>query len=246
MKKLYLFANWKMYLGVAESEKLARAFGKISNPKGSEIVIFPSALAMSTAAPIFKKNKFLFGAQNIHWSDHGGFTGEVYVAMYKELGCTHALVGHSERRRLFHESDQDVRLKLEAILDEKIIPVLCVGETLEERKAGKVEEVLEKQLKSAYANLLLPKGIGLIVAYEPVWAIGTGESCDSEEAERIAGFISELVKKITGQTPVVLYGGSVSAENIRNYINQPNIQGVLVGGASAAKESWSELIEKLT
>ncbi len=246
MKKLYLFANWKMYLGVAESEKLARAFGKISNPKGSEIVIFPSALAMSTAAPIFKKNKFLFGAQNIHWSDHGGFTGEVSVAMYKELGCTHALVGHSERRRLFHESDQDVRLKLEAILDEKIIPVLCVGETLEERKAGKVEEVLEKQLQSAYANLLLPKGIGLIVAYEPVWAIGTGESCDSEEAERIAGFISELVKKITGQTPVVLYGGSVSAENIRNYINQPNIQGVLVGGASAAKESWSELIEKLT
>ncbi len=246
MKKLYLFANWKMYLDASESEKLARAFGKISSPRGSEVVVFPSAIAVSAVAPILKKNKLSIGAQNIHWADHGGFTGEISAAMYKDFGCTHALAGHSERRHLFHESDHDVRLKLEAILDQKMTPALCVGETLEERKAGKVEEVLERQLHSAYANLLFPKGIDLIVAYEPVWAIGTGESCDPKEAERVVELIGNSVKKLTGQTPVGLYGGSVSAENIRHYVDQPNIQGVLVGGASADKESWSALIEKLS
>lgn len=244
-KKLYLFANWKMYLDAAESEKLAREFGKISYPKKSEVAVFPSALFMGELAPIFKKNKISFGAQNVHWADRGAYTGEVSAAMYKEAGCSRVLVGHAERRHKFHESNEEVRLKLEAILKLKLTPVLCIGETGEERKSGKTEEIIETQIRAAYQDLAWPKRLELIIAYEPVWAIGTGESCDPQEAERVCSLISDWTQKLLGSAPIILYGGSVAAENIRDYVDQPHIQGVLVGGASAKKDSWAGLVSKL-
>lgn len=246
MKKLYLFANWKMYLDNADSEKLAREFCKISYPKGSQVAVFPSAVATEELAPIFKKSKIVLGAQNIFWADKGAFTGEVSAATYKKIGCSYALVGHAERRHLFHESDHEVRLKLEAILNLEMTPVLCVGETSDERKNKKTEEVLERQIRAAYQGLAWRRGITPVVAYEPVWAIGTGESCDPAEAERVCGLISGWTEKLIGRAPVVLYGGSVTAENIRHYVEQLHIQGALVGGASSKKESWTGLIAKLT
>ncbi|MEK7625533.1 MAG: triose-phosphate isomerase [Patescibacteria group bacterium] len=246
MKKLYLFANWKMYLDAAESEKLAREFEEISYPKRSKVVVFPSALVIEELVPIFKKTKISFGAQNTYWADKGAYSGEISAAMYRDVGCSYALVGHAERRHKFHESDEDTRLKMEAILKLKMTPVLCVGETEEERKNNKTEEVLERQLSVAYRGLVWPKGIELLIAYEPVWAIGTGESCSPTEAERVCSLVSGWTRKFLGVEPAILYGGSVAAENISDYVSQSHIQGVLVGGASAKKASWVSLIKKLS
>lgn len=245
MKKLYLFANWKMYLDVEESEKLAAEYERISYPKKSKVVVFPSSLVIEELVQKFKKTKVSFGAQNTYWADKGAYTGEVSAVMYQEIGCSYALVGHAERRHKFNETNEDVRLKLEELLKLKMTPVLCIGETAEERKNNKTEEVLDIQLRTALQGLKWPKEIELIIAYEPVWAIGTGESCAPAEAERVCALISDRTVKLLGSAPVILYGGSVAAENIRNYVDQLHIQGVLVGGASAKKESWSGLVKQL-
>jgi triosephosphate isomerase len=240
-KKIYLFANWKMYLGV----KLAKNYTKLKYPKNADVAIFPSAIVFSDVVKEILKTDFSVGAQNIYWADKGGYTGEVAAATYYELGAKYSLVGHSERRHLFHESNHDVRLKIETLLQLGMTPVLCVGETAEEREKNLTEEVLESQIRSVYMDLIWPTGLDLIIAYEPVWAIGTGESCDPKEAEKNSTLISGWVEKLTGNKSVVLYGGSVRGENIGHYLEENHISGVLVGGASAKIETWSELVAQL-
>jgi triosephosphate isomerase len=241
-KKLYFFANWKMYLGAKDSTNLAKEYLNIEYPENCKVAVFPSAFAVPEIAKILKGSELELGAQNTYWADKGGYTGEISAVTYKEMGCTYALVGHAERRHIFHESNHDVRLKIEALLQLGITPVLCVGETGEERKKNQIEEVLEAQIRSAFMDLSWPEDITPIVAYEPVWAIGTGESCDAKEAERISDLISSWSEELIGQEPVILYGGSVRGENISGYLAEEHISGALVGGASAKAESWSELI----
>lgn len=243
--KTYLFANWKMYLDLGESVELAKNYVAHSNDK-IVTVIFPTALAMGVVRNVVENSGISLGAQNTYWVDKGGYTGEISASMFKEAGCAYALVGHAERRHLFHETNHVVRQKLEFVLNQGLTPVICVGETLKERKAMETEEVLESQIRAAFMDLVWPENIELIIAYEPVWAIGTGESCDPEEAERISALISKWTEGLlTGRKPVILYGGSVREENVISYFEKPHISGALVGGASTKAESWNELLRKL-
>ena len=243
--KKYLFANWKMYLGLDESEELASDIVNNSKeiPADAAMVIFPSALAISTVSKIFENTSISVGAQNVHWVEKGGQTGEVSAAMYKAAGCKYALVGHSERRHLFHETNHQVRQKIEAVLAVGMTPVLCVGETEAEKQADKTEEIIEVQLRAALQDIVWPEGRELIIAYEPVWAIGSGESCDPIVVERVHELIKNQVVALVGISPIILYGGSVRAENIADYLKNPNINGVLVGGASTQWKGWCEIIK---
>jgi triosephosphate isomerase len=163
--------------------------------------------------------------------------------MFKRIGCAYSLVGHSERRHIFHETNREVRKKMEAILADGLTPVLCVGETIEERRSGQTEKVVEIQLRAALGDLKWPKGRKLFIAYEPVWAIGTGLACDADEAERMHKLIQKLAKGlVAGADPVFLYGGSVRPENVAEYLIKEPIHGILVGGASVKLESWLKII----
>ncbi len=241
-KKLpHFFANWKMYLDYEESVALAKELAQ-QKFSGIKMAVFPSALAAPAVAAELKNTGILVGAQNFHWVDRGGYTGEVSAGMYKNIGASYTLVGHSERRHLFHESNHETRQKLEAALAASLTPVLCVGETLPEREAHQTEEVVEAQLRAALTDLAWPGGQELIIAYEPVWSIGTGLACEPEEAERMHKLIIKLTEGLIDSIePTLLYGGSVRPENVSEYFLQQQIHGVLVGGASVKLESWLKI-----
>ncbi len=245
---MYLFANWKMYLNLAESEKLAKELVRISKKNSNKIkmAVFPSALAFNSVAKILNKKLVAIGSQNIHAEDRGGFTGEVSGQMFKMAGAEYTLIGHSERRHLFHETNHDTKMKMEAALSNKLVPVLCVGETLKEREEGKTKEVIDIQLRSALDGLNWPKSKKLIIAYEPVWAISkgigadeAGKHCDFIEAEKMHILIRKLLASLVKDVKIViLFGGSVRPNTVREYLQQQNIDGVLVGAASTKLDSW--------
>jgi len=244
-KKLYFFANWKMYLDYDESNILANGLAEElkKEKRDYEMAIFPSTLAMSTVAPVLNDLKIGVGIQNGYWIDKGGYTGEISFSMAQSVGCRYALLGHSERRHQFGETNQDVRKKMENILTTQLTPVLCVGETQKERDGGKADEVVEAQLRAAFDGVVWNKDREVLIAYEPVWAIGTGVACDAAEAQRQHNRIKLIVKDlILGVEPKVLYGGSVSPENIKNYLGQEDIDGVLVGGSSTKLDSWLNIL----
>ena len=244
---IYLFANWKMYLDYDESNILANAIaGEAKNfPKSVKMVVFPGALALYPAGQVLRDAGIGVGAQNTHWVEKGGYTGEVSAAMYKAAGCEHALAGHSERRHLFHETNHETRQKIEAILSAGLTPVICVGETAAERKNNKTEEAIEIQIRAAFHNIVWPENRELIVAYEPVWAVGTGQACDPQEAERMHGVIKKQLAALVKVKPVMLYGGSVKPDNIGDYLKNPNINGALVGAGSAKFDSWMEMVKSV-
>ena len=245
----YLFANWKMYLDYDESINLAKELVKLKKEVNSnvEMTVFPSSLAFKGVKEILEKSEIKLGAQNVYWVDKGGYTGEVSVGMYKDLGAEFVLVGHSERRHVFNESNHDTRQKMEAVLQAGLTPLLCVGETLVEREKGQAEEVVEAQLRSALDGLNYANGTTLFIAYEPVWAIGTGESCDAAEAEKMHSFVSQVVQGlVSDHPPVILYGGSVRETNVMEYLKYPLIHGVLVGGAATKIDSWTEIVKNAT
>ena len=243
--KIYLFANWKMYLDYDESNILANALARGAKKFGDKIqmAIFPSTLSLYPVGQVLRDVGIGVGAQNVYWVDKGGYTGEVSAAMYRAVGCEYTLIGHSERRHQFGETDHDVREKMKAALASGLTPVLCVGETEQQRNTGKTEEVVEVQLRAAFDGLNWPKDKELIVAYEPVWAIGAGVACDPDEAMRMHELIIKICKNlIKNSDPVVLYGGSVRPNNVVGYLSQPAIDGVLVGAASTKLDEWLEII----
>lgn len=242
----YLFANWKMYLGYDESVALASAIaGQADISKNIKMTVFPGALSLVEVAKTLAKAGIVTGAQNVHWLDKGGYTGEVSAHMYKAVDCQYALVGHSERRHLCHETNHEVRQKVEAIISAGMTPVICVGETGKEKEENKTEEVIESQIRSAFHNIDWLPDMEIIIAYEPVWAVGTGLACDPLEAERVHELIKKQVIALTGKAPVILYGGSVNADNVGEYLKNPNINGVLVGGASAKLETWMGIVRAI-
>ncbi|PIT88212.1 MAG: triose-phosphate isomerase [Candidatus Magasanikbacteria bacterium CG10_big_fil_rev_8_21_14_0_10_36_32] len=245
-KQIYIFANWKMYLDYDESNIFANRFSNVVKEISKEInvVVFPEALSLYTVGQVLGDVGVGVGAQNVYWLDKGGYTGEISAKMYKDAGCKYSLVGHSERRHIFNETNQEVRKKLEAILSKKMIPVLCVGETAKERKTGKADKIIEIQLRSALSGLTLNAKKEIIIAYEPVWAIGTGQACDADEAERMHALIAKIVKKMAIKANFkILYGGSVDSGNVSAYLIKKTINGVLVGGASAKFESWYKILK---
>lgn len=244
MKIIHLFANWKMYLDYDESNILANAFAAEfkKHPANIRLAVFPSALSLYPVAQVLNDVGIDAGGQNAYWVDKGGYTGEISMQMYKNAGCRYQLIGHSERRHVFHETNHDVRQKIEASLAVGLVPVVCVGETIDERRANRADEVVEIQLRSALDNLTVGNNVEIFIAYEPVWAIGTGEACDAEEAERMHGKISEIAASLLpGVSIKILYGGSVRAENVSQYLSNNYTDGVLIGNASAGLDSFKDI-----
>lgn len=245
-KTVYLFANWKMYLNLKASEKIAHAYARAAKkfPKNIKMAIFPSALSFTAVKGALKGAKIAIGAQNAHWEDRGGYTGEVSAPMCRAAGCQYLLVGHSERRHLFGETNKETRQKLEAALAAGLTPVLCVGETQKERDANKSHEVLEIQLRSALQDLKTNGAKQLFIAYEPVWAIGTGNACDPARAQTMHALIKKMVGGLLPKIKLaLLYGGSVRPQNVAEYLFQKDIEGVLVGHASTEPNSWLEIVK---
>ena len=251
MKKIYLYGNWKMNMTKADTEAFFADFsgavetfaGQIGS--GLEIAVFPAFTSLWAAADAAsrQKNPPIVGAQNVYFEPKGAFTGEVSIPMLKEAGATHVILGHSERRHILGESDELIAKKVKACLEAGLVPVLCYGETLEEREGGKAFSVMERQLRSALEGLS-PEAMGKIVyAYEPVWAIGTGKSATSDQAQEVCAWSRKLIHEAAGReiACVVLYGGSVKGSNAKELLSMADIDGALVGGASLKPASFLEI-----
>ncbi|HBN08176.1 MAG TPA: triose-phosphate isomerase [Cyanobacteria bacterium UBA8530] len=239
--------NWKMYKNVNETRDFFRALpDSVRSCTDPMVVICPPFTDLHSAKENMGGSTLQLGAQNMHWQDEGAFTGEISPLMLRDIGCSHVLIGHSERRQYFGETDGTVNRKTLAALQWQLIPIVCVGEKLEEREAKLTDNVVIVQVQRALLNISKELIATIIFAYEPVWAIGTGKTCDSAEANRVCGIIRETVAmmsdKETAEQVRILYGGSVKPDSIKEQMSQPHIDGALVGGASLDPKSFSAIV----
>lgn len=235
--------NWKMHKTAAQTRAFLQAFLPLAAqiPDRVEIVIAPPFTAIPAAHEILRDHpRVLLGAQNVHWELHGPFTGEIAVPMLREFDVRYAIVGHSERRLYFNETDRTVNLKVKTLLKHEMTPIIAVGETSEERAAGETDRRVVAQTTAALDGLDAADVQRVVLAYEPIWAIGTGANCEPVEANRVMGVIRSSVSGL--EDVPILYGGSVKPENAASYALQPNINGGLVGGASLDAEGFATLI----
>jgi triosephosphate isomerase len=248
MRKKILAANWKMNLTNSEAVSYLETFlSEIGQVNDVEIVIIPPFTAIPALVSASEKIPAVrIGAQNMHWEKNGAFTGEVSATMLRALYVKYVIIGHSERRALFGETDEIVNRKVRAALEAGLRPIICVGETLHERDSGQVEEVLGRQLRKGLENVIEKDLPEIVVAYEPCWAIGTGRSATPAEAEQVHAFIrldlSELFGVATADRVRIQYGGSVKPENAEDLMRQKNIDGALIGGASLDPRSFARII----
>jgi triosephosphate isomerase (TIM) len=248
MRKWIVAGNWKMHNTIAESVALAKAIKEGSSDcKGGAIILAPPFTALFNVGEAIKGSNVFLAAQNMHYEDKGAFTGEISPGMLKDLGCAYVIIGHSERRKYFHEQDNDVNLKVKKALTAGLIPVMCVGETDEEREKGITKDVVGRQVKEGLAGV---ENIdSMVIAYEPVWAIGTGKVATSAQAQEVHAFIRGILKEIYGSKAdhvCILYGGSVTQDNIGELIAMEDIDGALVGGASLKADGFLGIIKAIT
>jgi triosephosphate isomerase (TIM) len=245
----FIAGNWKMNLNLTESASLVKTIREsIVDMQGVHILVAPPFTALSVVRAAMGDARIFLGAQNMHWEAEGAYTGEISAAMLLEAGCTHVILGHSERRSHFQEDNETIDLKVSAAVRRGLAPIVCIGETLEEREKGSTFRVITNQLEGSLKNLLMGKKMPLstILAYEPVWAIGTGRTATPQQAQEVHHFIREWVKgAFDGETAGllrILYGGSVKPDNIKDLMSMPDIDGALVGGASLKAESFIPII----
>lgn len=248
MRTPVIAGNWKMFNTVAESVALVRDLkALVAEAQGVEIVVAPVFTAIHAVAQELKGSGIAVSSQDVYWEENGAFTGEVAPSMLKEAGCAYAIIGHSERRQYFGETDETVSKKVKAALKAGLIPIMCVGELLEEREAGKTMQVVTKQIKGGLADLPSDDIAKIIIAYEPVWAIGTGKTATPAQAEEVHKSIRALIAALAGTQAAVrmriLYGGSVKADNVDVLMGQEDIDGALVGGASLKADSFARIVK---
>lgn len=241
--------NWKMHGTLAEARALAAAVRDgLKRPRGVEVVLCPPFTALAAVAEVLGNGPLRLGGQNCHWEASGPHTGEISPVMLAEVGCRYVLVGHSERRREMGETDQQVNLKVQAALAHGLTPILCVGETADERRQGLTFTTVEGQLRAGLAGLAAEAVARIVLAYEPVWAIGTGVNATPAQAAEVHGYLrgllSELGSKDTAGSIRILYGGSVKADNADSLAAEPEIDGVLVGGASLNAQGFIAIAKK--
>lgn len=247
MRGWIVAGNWKMHNAKDEAVALSRYIVEnTTNIKGGEIVLAPPFTSLHAVNDIIKGSQVRLAAQNMHYEDKGAYTGEISPSMLKDAGCKYVIIGHSERRKYFYETDDNVNLKTKKALSSGIMPIVCVGETLEEREKSITEYVVGIQTKKALYGIEDINSI--VIAYEPVWAIGTGKNATPEEAEAVHRFIRDIIRGIYGSTADnirILYGGSVTPENIGSLIEMKDIDGALVGGASLKGEGFVGIVNKV-
>lgn len=248
MRRPLIAANWKMNLdlksGVELAEKLAAANRDVSD---RDILVCPPFPLLSDVSRALRGTPIRLGAQNMYHQEKGAFTGEVSVGMLASVGCSHVLLGHSERRHVFGEDDAYINKKVLYALQRDIIPVFCVGELLEQREQGRAEQVVREQVKKGLQDVYASAMHTLVIAYEPVWAIGTGKTATPNDADQMHRFIRTVIGQLydgaAAEEQVILYGGSVKPDNIDGLMQKENIDGVLVGGASLKADSFSRIIQ---
>lgn len=238
--------NWKMHKTGDEAVQAAKRLKELTaKAVGVEIMIAPTFTALSQVAAVLAGSNITLGAQNLHWENQGAFTGEISAAMLVNAGCRYAIVGHSERRQYFGETDQTVQRKIRAAVAAGLRPVMCIGETEAERESGQTFSVLDKQIQKGLESFVLQDLKTLVVAYEPVWAIGTGKTATKEQAQEAHAYIRRQLAGIVddgfARLVRILYGGSVKPSNIKELMAMPDVDGALVGGASLDPETFSQL-----
>ncbi|MCJ7833012.1 MAG: triose-phosphate isomerase, partial [Deltaproteobacteria bacterium] len=246
LRRPWIGGNWKMFKTIPETLDFIRALmAGMPNPIQTDVVVAPPFTALQTLGREIQGSSVQLAAQNVHWAEDGAFTGEISTRMLRDVGCTYCIIGHSERRHLFGETDAHVRQKLLACLKAGLKPVLCVGETLEEREGDRIREVISRQFMEAVQGLSMEDIAQGVIAYEPVWAIGTGRSATPEAAQEvhafIRGFLAGHFNKTLAKGERIVYGGSVTPGNIRELCAEPDIDGALVGGASLNAEKFLAL-----
>jgi triosephosphate isomerase (TIM) len=247
MRTPVIAGNWKMNKSTSEARLLARAIrqtaGEVTH---CQVVMAPPYTALQAVAEELKGSKIILAAQNVHWEAKGAFTGEISIPMLDEIGCGMVIVGHSERRQYFGETDETVNRRAKALLSTALQPIICIGETLAEREAGDYKKVITQQLAGGLDGLTVQNLLRIILAYEPVWAIGTGRTASPEIAQEVHGAIRDWLNQKYGseaaQQVRILYGGSVKPDNISDLMRQPDIDGALVGGACLEAESFLGII----
>lgn len=246
MRRKLLFGNWKMNKTREEAKAFAHEsveLQKFAQENNIDIGVAPTFLSL---CPVRKENPDLIvAAQNCHFEDHGAFTGEISIPMLLDLGVKWVIIGHSERRTYFAETNETCNKKLHALFANDMTPIYCVGETLAEFEEGKTKDVIKEQVTVGLSGLDKDKVANMVIAYEPVWSIGTGKNASKEIAEDICGYIRSLVKEMFGEASEsvrILYGGSVKPENVHDYLSEPDVDGALVGGASLKVDSFRNLI----
>jgi len=248
MRKKLITANWKMYKTPDQARDFFRDFlPLVHGHERDEIVVCPTYLALEAAVAATKGSNLAIGAQDLYWQTEGAFTGEISGGMLVAVGATHVIIGHSERRQYFGETDDTVNLKLKAALEAGLVPIVCVGEVLEEREAGLTDDVLRRQCLRAFNKVSAKKAVTLVVAYEPVWAIGTGKTATPELAAEAHSVIRREATEVFGEDFAsklrILYGGSVKPENASSMMAQEEIDGALVGGASLDPKSFAAIVK---
>lgn len=248
-------ANWKMNLNISQATELAEQIrqsiqkkdsGASTNVCDCDVMIAPSFTLLPALSQIFHDSKVILAGQNVCWAESGAFTGEISPPMLKELGCQMAIIGHSERRHIFNENDEIINKRLKGAMSNELVPILCIGEKLEARESGQTFSILEEQIRGGLQDVNVSDPQTLIVAYEPVWAIGTGKTASVEQAQEVHVFVRSILADIFDKTIAsqlrILYGGSVNPANIDSLMAQDDIDGALVGGAALKFDSFDRLI----
>ena len=248
MRKTLVAGNWKMNNDVEASLKLAENLILLSKDfdQNVDVIICPTFVSLYAVKRLLIGTAIKIGAQNMHFEDHGAFTGEVSPLMLKNLGIDYVIIGHSERRQYFNETDETVNKKLKSALKYGLKPILCVGETLEQRDSNIEKQTVKNQINNAFADINSPDAEKIVVAYEPIWAIGTGKTATSQQANEMAAFIrsaiADIYNKELSEKIIILYGGSVKSNNANEILSQSDIDGALVGGASLKAGDFLEII----
>lgn len=245
-RKAMIAGNWKMNLTPAQAAKLLTELMPLVQGADCEVAVCVPYIDLFVAAEQCANTNILVGAQNCHWADKGAFTGEISAPMLRECGATLAIVGHSERRQYFGDTDESVNQRLKAVLAGGLRCILCVGESLDEREAGSTEAVVRRQVTAGLAGVTKEQLGGVIIAYEPIWAIGTGKTATSAEAQEVCGFIRTLVAELYDGDAAgklqIQYGGSMNAQNAAELLSQPDIDGGLIGGASLKAQDFAAIV----
>lgn len=246
MRTPIIAGNWKMNNTIKEALELIEDIKAQNLSENVETVVCTPFTALKDVKEAIKGTRIKLGAQNMHWEESGAFTGEISPKMLKELGVDYCIIGHSERRQYFNETDETVNKKIKSALESGLLPIVCVGETLEEREAGKAEEIVKAQVIKAFKDIPNNKISDIVVAYEPIWAIGTGKTAFSCDADDMCGFIRKTIGEIYSENEKeiirIQYGGSVKPSNVTELMEKSNIDGALVGGASLKGSDFVKLI----
>ncbi|MCI0693160.1 triose-phosphate isomerase [candidate division KSB1 bacterium] len=247
-RRIFVAGNWKMLTTPAEAAALVKALKvKVVNIHQTEMAVCPPFTNLSIVAELLKGTAIKLGAQNLFWEEEGAYTGEISAKMLLGAGCEYVIIGHSERRQYFGETDATVNRRLKRALAAGLLPIVCVGETLAQRQAGETEKVVETQVRGAFAEISPADFAKVVIAYEPVWAIGTGVNATPEQAQEVHAFIRRLLENLYNRELSagcrIQYGGSVKPANAAELMRQPDVDGALVGGASLQAESFAAIIK---